>query len=252
MLLSIDIFLSICVRNRCRRQLGIPRRRPVVATSEKSNSGKSPIGLVRQEVAFSEWTPDRRVRHAVFRGVRTDKPAALIVRERAKAVGSGGPAKKAPKTPGLKVTNPERVIDPPTGLRKVDLVRYYESVAEWIPPHLKGQPTSLVRGPTGVTGELLFQKHDDKLSIPHVRNLAAGLWPGHAELLKVPNAQALVACPQMMSSSSTHGTRWRRTSTNQTESSLTWTLEKEGLGSMCRKPRYSSGRCWNSSGSSAG
>ncbi|RCW69354.1 DNA ligase D [Pseudorhodoferax soli] len=149
------------------------------------------------EVAFSEWTPDRRVRHAVFRGVRTDKPAALIVRERAKAMGSGVPAKTAPKTPGLKVTNPERVIDASTGLRKVDLVRYYESVAEWMLPHPKGRPTSLVRGPTGVTGELFFQKHDDKLSIPHVRNLPADLWPGHAELLEVPNAQALVACAQM-------------------------------------------------------
>ncbi len=149
------------------------------------------------EVAFSDWTPDGRVRHAVFRGVRTDKPAAVIVRERARPVGTAAPAKAAPASLALKVTNPERVIDPSTGLRKVDLVRYYESVAEWMLPHLKGRPTSLVRGPTGVTGELFFQKHDDKLSIPHVRNLAAGLWPGHAPLLEVPNARALVACAQM-------------------------------------------------------
>jgi bifunctional non-homologous end joining protein LigD len=149
------------------------------------------------EVAFSEWTPDRRVRHAVFRGVRTDKPAALIVRERAKAMGSGVPAKTSPKTPGLKVTNPERVIDPSTGLRKVDLVRYYESIADWMLPHLKARPVSLVRGPTGITGELFFQKHDDKLSIPHVKNLPAHLWPGHAELLTIPDAKALVACAQM-------------------------------------------------------
>lgn len=153
------------------------------------------------EVAFSEWTPEGRVRHGVFRGVRTDKPAALIVRERAKAMGGGVPARGAPSSPtkasALKVTNPERVIDPSTGLRKVDLVRYYESVAEWMLPHLKGRPTSLVRGPTGVTGELFFQKHDDKLSIPHVRKLPPGLWPDHAELLEVPNAQALMACAQM-------------------------------------------------------
>lgn len=149
------------------------------------------------EVAFSEWTPDGRVRHPVFRGVRTDKPAALIVRERAKPMGTEALANNVPKSTGVKVTNPERVIDPSTGLRKVDLVRYYESVAEWMLPHLKGRPVSLVRGPTGITGELFFQKHDDKLSIPHVRNLPAQLWPGHAELLEVPSAQALVACAQM-------------------------------------------------------
>lgn len=64
-------------------------------------------------------------------------------------------------------------------------------------PHLKGRPVSLVRGPTEITGELFFRKHDDKLSIPHVRNLPAHLWPGHAELLEIPDAKALVACAQM-------------------------------------------------------
>jgi bifunctional non-homologous end joining protein LigD len=149
------------------------------------------------EVAFSEWTPDGRIRHPAFRGVRTDKPAALIVREDARPMAAARSMPKLPQGTGVKVTNPERVIDPSTGLRKVDLVRYYESVAEWMLPHLKGRPVSLVRGPTGITGELFFQKHDDKLSIPHVRNLPAHLWPGHAELLEVASARALVACAQM-------------------------------------------------------
>jgi len=149
------------------------------------------------EVAFTEWTREGHVRHPVFKGLRVDKPADWVVRERAATAGGAASKKAAPRTGGVKVTNPERVIDPSTGLRKVDLVRYYESVAEWMLPHLKGRPVSLVRGPTGVTGELFFQKHDDKLSIPHVRKLPAGLWPGHAELLEVPSAQALVACAQM-------------------------------------------------------
>jgi hypothetical protein len=34
----------------------------------------------------------------------------------------------------VKVSNPERVIDPSTGLTKLDLVRYYESIAEWMIP----------------------------------------------------------------------------------------------------------------------
>ncbi|WP_310732495.1 ATP dependent DNA ligase [Roseateles aquatilis] len=33
------------------------------------------------EVAFSEWTPDGQIRHATFRGVRTDRRANTIVRE---------------------------------------------------------------------------------------------------------------------------------------------------------------------------
>jgi bifunctional non-homologous end joining protein LigD len=45
------------------------------------------------------------------------------------------------------VSHGERVIDATTGITKLDLVRYYESVAEFILPHLKGRPCSLVRGP---------------------------------------------------------------------------------------------------------
>ena len=33
------------------------------------------------EVSFAEWTKEGRLRHAVFHGLRNDKPAALITRE---------------------------------------------------------------------------------------------------------------------------------------------------------------------------
>ena len=75
---------------------------------------------------------------------------------------------------GIKVTHPERVIDASTGITKLELVRYYESVAEWMLPHLKGRPCSLVRGPTGVGGELFFQKHVESLQIPGIRRARRG------------------------------------------------------------------------------
>lgn len=148
------------------------------------------------EISFSGWTPDGSVRHAVFQGLRVDKPAQQVRRERTKPVLAALGATKH-RVSGVKVTNPERVIDAATGLKKLDLVRYYESIAEWMLPHLKGRPCSLLRGPTGVGGELFFQKHDDKLSIPGLRELDPSLWPGHAALLEVPNADALVNAAQM-------------------------------------------------------
>ena len=53
----------------------------------------------------------------------------------------------------------------------MDLVRYYESVADWILPHLKGRPVSLVRAPKGITGQLFFQKHPET-RVPGVTVLA--------------------------------------------------------------------------------
>ena len=98
---------------------------------------------------------------------------------------------------GIKVSHPERIIDASTGITKLELVRYYESVADWMLPHLKGRPCSLVRGPTGVGGELFFQKHIESLQITGIQELDAALWPGHAPLLEVPTAKALIGAAQM-------------------------------------------------------
>jgi bifunctional non-homologous end joining protein LigD len=150
------------------------------------------------EVAFAEWTPDARIRHGVFRGVRTDKPAGAIVRERPNAeVANPTPAKSSKATASsVKISNPERIIDPTTGLRKIDLVHYYESVAEWMLPYLRNRPVSLVRAPTGITGELFFQKHPES-KLRGLRELDAALWPGHASLLAVDSVDALVSAAQM-------------------------------------------------------
>jgi bifunctional non-homologous end joining protein LigD len=157
------------------------------------------------EVSFTEWTPDGHVRHPVFKGLRSDKPATAITRERtaipeASAAGAEAPIRKskpsAKPTASVKVTNSERVIDPSTGLTKLALVRYYESVAEWMLPHLKGRPVSLVRAPEGITKELFFQKHPET-RMPGLTELDQELWPGHSALLGVDSASALAAAAQM-------------------------------------------------------
>lgn len=147
------------------------------------------------EVTFAEWTPDGQIRHATFVGVRSDKPAAAIRRETAAALAGAVPLRASGTT--TRVSNPDRVVDPTTGLTKLDVVRWYESVGEWMLPHLKGRPVSLVRAPGGIQGQLFFQKHDDKLTIPGLRQLDAALWPGHEPLLEVPAAQAIAEAAQL-------------------------------------------------------
>ena len=147
------------------------------------------------EVSFAEWTPDGSVRHAKFEGLRDDKAAKTIRREVAGF--SAAPVVKKAVGRNIKVSNADRVIDASTGLTKLDLVRCYESVAEWILPHLADRPTSLVRGPTGVGGELFFQKHGDKIGIPGIRELDPSLWPGHKALLEIPSVEALVGAAQL-------------------------------------------------------
>jgi len=150
------------------------------------------------EVRFAGWTPAGHVRHAVFVALREDKPARGVTRERlATVVAPGNEAEGAQGAPRIHVTHGGRVIDSESGLTKRDLVRYYESVAERLLPHLAGRPLSLVRGPEGVQGPLFFQKHDEAGSIPGLTQLDARLWPGHAPLLEVHTAEALLAAAQM-------------------------------------------------------
>lgn len=147
------------------------------------------------EVSFAEWTPGGHIRHPSFQGLRDDKPARGITRDRAMA--DGDVDEPANRAGSVRVSNPGRVIDPSTGLTKLDLVRYYESIAKWMIPHLKGRPVALVRAPSGITGELFFQKHDDQHGIPGLRVLDPRLWEGHPALLEIPTGEALVSAAQM-------------------------------------------------------
>ncbi|MCA0213454.1 MAG: DNA ligase D [Proteobacteria bacterium] len=142
------------------------------------------------EVSFAQWTRAGHVRQAVFRGLRTDKPARAILRERA------APAARAAAA-GARVTHPGRVIDQASGLTKGDVARYYAEVAPLMLPHLKGRPVALVRAPSGVKGPQFFQKHAEAAELPGVRQLDRALDPGHEPLLEIPTAHALVSAAQM-------------------------------------------------------
>lgn len=176
------------------------------------------------EVAFAEMTKDGSVRHAVFHGLRNDKPAKSITEERAKPVKTSAkatPSKKAasskkiaeskkatepkkaeaaPSQLGLasgkvRITHPDRVIDAVSGTTKMQLAEYYASVAEWILPQLKDRPVALVRAPDGIAGELFFQKNAERLAIPGITTLDKEVTG--QPLMLINNAEALIGAVQM-------------------------------------------------------
>ncbi|MES2979929.1 MAG: DNA ligase D [Pseudomonadota bacterium] len=173
------------------------------------------------EVSFGEWTQSGRIRHPVFHGLRDDKKAETIVREtpqaapstartsakpaegktvrgRAKPVAAeAGQAEPEGLLPAsLRVTNPDRVIDPASGTRKIDLVRYYALVGELMMEHLKGRPVAMVRAPEGVPGELFFQKHADVKKLPGVCQLDPALYMSHPPMLEIASKEGLLSVAQ--------------------------------------------------------
>ena len=102
-----------------------------------------------------------------------------------------------PSLSGMRITHPERVIDPGSGMTKLDLVDYYARVAPYILPHLARRPVSLVRAPSGIDRQLFFQKHSDTLKIPGLRELDQSIDPDHPPYIEVPSSGALVGAAQM-------------------------------------------------------
>ncbi|RZL89137.1 MAG: DNA ligase D [Variovorax sp.] len=157
------------------------------------------------EVSFGEWTRDARVRQAVFQGLRADKPAARIHREKAVALPPSAPAKpastfsraKGKDDMNLRITHAERVIDKESGTTKGDLVAFYDQVSALLLPHLKGRPVALVRAPEGVGGELFFQKHANQSELPGVKLLDPALDPSHEPLLQIDSARGVLSAAQM-------------------------------------------------------
>lgn len=167
------------------------------------------------EVAFAEMTKDGSVRHAVFHGLREDKPAKDITQELAKPVKKHAATKKtkakdepgatpanaksktrAPSLAGkVRITHPERVIDASSGTTKLQLAEYYASVAEFILPELADRPVALVRAPDGIAGELFFQKNAERLAIPGITRLDKAL-TGQPVMI-INNAEALIGAVQM-------------------------------------------------------
>lgn len=154
------------------------------------------------EVSFAEWTRSGRIRHAVFRGLRNDKPAAEIILERAVRVARAKPssvsAERGPQALSRRVhvTNPDRVIDTRTGTNKIELARYYELVGDLMMKHLKGRPVSLLRAPTGVDGQLFFQKRVETEKLPGLRQLDPALSIGDPAMIEVANARGLLSAAQ--------------------------------------------------------
>jgi bifunctional non-homologous end joining protein LigD len=63
---------------------------------------------------------------------------------------------------GVRLTSPDRVVYPDTGVTKAQLAAYYEAVAERMLTYLSRRLLSLVRAPEGAEGHQFFQKHAGK------------------------------------------------------------------------------------------
>ncbi len=154
------------------------------------------------EVRFANWTRGGHIRHASFHALRSDKSAKQVLREHPKPPSTSAEGSQTKgddalaRSIGLKVTHPKRIIDPSTGINKLELVSYYELVGKLMMEHLDKRPVSLVRAPDSVGGALFFQKHAETERLPGVVALDRSLEPEHAPMLAIEAPKGLLSAAQ--------------------------------------------------------
>jgi bifunctional non-homologous end joining protein LigD len=131
------------------------------------------------EIEYAGFTGDGAIRQAAFKGLREDKPATEVEAEVPAAAETAGLAAPTPQpaTPrtvaatakadsvvlGVVISKPDKALWPDAGDgtpgTKIELARYMAAVGDWMLPHIKGRPASIIRGPDGIGGETFFQRH---------------------------------------------------------------------------------------------
>lgn len=96
------------------------------------------------KVKFLDWTLDGLVRQGRFQGIAetSRKEASPRVAESQ-----------------VKLTSPDRVVDPKSGSTKKDVFDYYAAVGHRLLPHLANRPLPIIRCPDGISKPCFFQKH---------------------------------------------------------------------------------------------
>ena len=136
------------------------------------------------EVSYTEITNDGIMRHPSFEGLRMDKKAKDVKKEKAIAVEkvtkktrqhkytkpvtyknrktllNPSEETQVKKLNGheLKFTNLSKIFWPKEKYTKRDMLNYYYQVAPYLLPYLKDRPQSLNRYPNGINGKSFYQK----------------------------------------------------------------------------------------------
>jgi bifunctional non-homologous end joining protein LigD len=96
---------------------------------------------------------------------------------------------------GITITHPDRVLYPEAAVTKLDMVRYYEAVAEWLLPHLRGRPLTLNQCAPDVH-QCRILRHSGERSPTQVRVVKIREQKKIGDYMIVDNLSALVALAQ--------------------------------------------------------
>src|SRR4029079_4977195 len=94
-------------------------------------------------------------------------------------------------------SNPYRFMYNAPRLTKLDVVRYYDSIAPAMMPHVEGRPLTLVRCGEGIHGECFYMKHLKVWAPPALTRVKIKEKTKIGDYLVIESPEALVSLAQM-------------------------------------------------------
>lgn len=147
------------------------------------------------EVAFAEWTSTGRVRHASYRGLRSDKPAEDITRDKPQPVSRA--VDPDLDILGVRISNPQRMLFDDIGVTKGELAEYYGIVAPLMLVDCKNHPLSLLRCPGGIEDDCFYQRSPAKGMGEHIHTFSWEHKNKPHEYLYTDKCEGLIQLVQM-------------------------------------------------------
>ncbi len=161
-------------------------------------------------------------------GLRADKRATEVVREntgtfeRAASPRTSRCRRRASRhkaraggdknaVAGIVLTNPDKPLYPEAAITKRDLALYYAAVGDWMLPHVRDRPLTLLRCPNGWNDECFYQKKaedgvNEAISRVEIENSDGGV----SLYMMADSVPAIVACSRWACSSCIPGDLARR------------------------------------------
>jgi bifunctional non-homologous end joining protein LigD len=98
---------------------------------------------------------------------------------------------------GIRISSPRRLVYPQLELTKLDLVRYYDKVAEAMLPHVINRPLTLVHCPDGLQAPCNYMRHRRVWGPSVLKRVAIEEKTKVGEYLAVVDLEGIIALAQM-------------------------------------------------------
>lgn len=128
-------------------------------------------------------------------GLQPGHPATA---KKAASVAEGVLTKALP-VPNIRLTHPNKVVDPESGVIKEQLAQYLFAVSDRMLPHIADRPLSLVRCPDGSSNQCFYQKHVNHMLPPGIGSVMVADKKGGAPepYITLNSVEALSGLAQM-------------------------------------------------------